>query len=277
MTEDLEAIDVLSERFNREVKEAPRFDTWDTLLNVDPLVPKGEKVLRMYEAELEKAPDDQDVKESMATHCYRMGYMYYDSFHPGSLYGDYSDKERKTKEGQKVHQACNYLVRSHQLIPNAPAASILADIFRISKFYATAIFWYDEAIKYSSDTEYATKAKATKLDLKADGKTADPQLSRKIPFPTANTPGLIMANQQNVQPASNQLEASAPITNPTAISDSPAIQSGKKPDMGWVRNGGITAGVGILIGLVSHLGLFNIITLAGIVIVAIGFMKGKSE
>lgn len=49
----------------------------------------------------------------------------------------------------------------------------------------------------------------------------------------------------------------------------------KKADMGWVRNGGIVAVVGVLIGMVSSLGIFNWLTIIGIGIIIYGFVKGS--
>lgn len=282
MTEDLEAIDVLSNKFSDAVKQGRRYESTDALILIDnsPLIAQGHKVLRMYEAEAAKAPDDFDVKASMAEHLYRMGWMYYDAVIPSYLHRTSGAGDLVAAAVRDATQSCNFMVRSYQLVPNSGAAFVLADLFRLAGFYGTSIFWLEKAEKISTDFDdatTATKAKAQKLDLQADGKTIDPQLSRKMLFPAANTPGLITANQSSTPAASiHQANTSVVPANYSSTPSSPAIQQGKQPDMGWIRNGAITAGVGVLLGvLYSPLGIFNLITLVGVVLIIVGFVKGR--
>ena len=199
MTEDLEAIDVLSERFINDVKRADRYDSTDAIILIDnsPLISQGEKVLKMYEAEAIAAPNDFDVRAASAQHLYRMGFMYYDAVIPRHLQGDANAGTLGMRAVKHANKCCNYMVRSYELVPSSSAAFILADMFRMAGFYGSAIYWLTEAGKVSAafdNSETATKAKASRLDLQADGKTSDPELSRRHPFPTATTPGLVTPN-----------------------------------------------------------------------------------
>jgi len=200
MTEDLPAIDVLSDRYAEAVKRADRFDSGDAIIlsDTNPLIAQGEKVLRMYEAEMAKFPDDLDVKSSMAEHLYRMGWMYYEAVLPRYLHADSNGGTLSDRAVKHANNACKFMLRSYQLVPNAGAAFVLADLFRVAGFYGSSIHWLEEAGKVSTDfedAETATKAKAQRLDLQADGKTADPPISRKTLFPLHDTPGLVLANQ----------------------------------------------------------------------------------
>lgn len=56
--------------------------------------------------------------------------------------------------------------------------------------------------------------------------------------------------------------------------ESPALGK-KEPNMQLVKNGAIVAAIGLIIGLVSSLGVFNWITLIGIGVVIYGYAKGK--
>lgn len=75
MTDDLKAIDVLSQRFIDAIKDLPRQGTDHSrpFIRIQPdhaIILQGDRVLRLYESELEKAPDDDDVKFSLARHRY---------------------------------------------------------------------------------------------------------------------------------------------------------------------------------------------------------------
>jgi hypothetical protein len=280
VTEDLPAIQVLSDRFNDALKRASRYGPdglGDALILTanSRLIADGERVLRLLEAEAAKAPDDVDVRASLAVHLFRMGWMYYDAVQPFyfSDWGKGSEGSKSTYE--YANNSCNFMLRGYQLVPDSEAAFILANLFRMAGFYGTSIYWLDQASKVSADfddPETATKAKASKLDLQAQGKTTDPPLSRVSMrrFPTASTPGLIMNNQT---PA-NQSSTSIPSTNPPVASNT--IPRERRADMVWVRNGAIAIGVGILLAMLfSSMGLFNIITLLGIMVVIAGYVKGK--
>ena len=150
MTEDLEAIDVLSEKFSETLKKAK-------YLNQEHIA-KGEQVLAMYRAEAQKAPDDIDVKGSLAQHLFRMGQMYFNDLDIRHLHGEidsrYSAEDRRKYLAEAIRQAqltCSYMVDSYNTFPTASAARVLAELFVIEKFYATAIHWFQQAEAASKD------------------------------------------------------------------------------------------------------------------------------
>lgn len=206
MTEDLEAIDVLSEKFS----EAKRPNKEH--------IAKGEQVLTMYRAEAQKAPDDIDVKGSLAQHLFRMGQMYLNGLDVRHLHGDidnrHSTEHRKEYLAEAIRNAqltCSYMVESYNTLPTASAARILAEVFVSEKFYATAIHWFQQAEAASKDinnTDTLAQAKARRIELQAESKTADPLLTAKMNFPKRDTAGLILENQPAVSTPTGQSSSS---------------------------------------------------------------------
>lgn len=224
MTDDLKAIDILSQRFLDQIGQQKRSDSpilgdHIVIREDDPLFAQGQKVLRMYEGEVAKAPDDKDVELSMAQHLYRIGWLYYQILIPHFL----NDKQYEFFGASSAQSACIYMERSYLLRPSASAASVLADIFHIARFYGSALHWYEEAAKVSAafdDKDAMAKARAQQLDLQADGKTADPPLARNILFPQLNTPGLIPSAQHSSQFVMSQVPSeSSTIASPISNTD----------------------------------------------------------
>lgn len=193
MTEDLEAIDLLSERFDQAVANAPRHEG-SGIIGPDDLIERGHKVLRMYEAEALKASDDMDVRRSIAVHLFRLARLYQASFLPIFFRSD--DKSKRFKQAEYIQAACAYACQSMELCPSPGPAALLASIFRVFGFYGTALHWYKETEKLAAEAdrkELVTEAKANRLDLQADGKISDPAISRSALFPTIDTAGLLLA------------------------------------------------------------------------------------
>jgi len=199
MTDDLEAIDVLSRRFEDEFNNLNRHSSANhAIIHIgEPVWANGENILRMYEAELQKAPNDVDVKNSLARHLYRMGYLQVQAIIPDYLPG-------ASKLGSDYHlgkimvahaqNACHYLVRSYQTMQSPLAASLLGTVFSFVRFYGTAIYWYSQAENAGGDRELTNMAKATRLELQSHGPLSDPPLSSRMPFPNSITPGLRMGD-----------------------------------------------------------------------------------
>ncbi len=190
MTLDLEAINYLSHKFEKTVENLERSDLDRVIFLNERIIEQGEKVLRMYDSELAKAPSDEDVLMSYSKHLFRMGYMYYDAIHfrflPTNkpLVGGYLlGRDAKNY----AENACSLLSRSFEVIPSAKTAFILADIFRLTKFYGTALFWFDIIEQSVDGPDLLTRAKAQWLDMQADGKLSDPLIAHKSAFPTRTT------------------------------------------------------------------------------------------
>lgn len=195
MTEDLEAIDLLSEQFSEAVSRVTPYGDGDSIVIPTSVESQGLKILRMYEAEARDAPDDMDVRAAASIHMYRTAFMYYRAYNP-ILMGNGSSQAEQIGFLQKI---CSYAYQSIQTFPISPSAFLLADVFRMQKFFGTALHWYKQAETLAAEgnnTESATKAKAVRLDLQSDGKVADPTITRQTKFPLTNTPGLILANPQ---------------------------------------------------------------------------------
>jgi len=222
MTEDLEAINILSDRWDDEVDNVPTAAALGLTTNriagqkkmiSSELKEQGENILRMYEAELQKAPDDYDVKASMANHLYRLGFMYYDQI---VFYGDMVKQGTSSAEAQK---ACHFLKRGTETAPDPRSADLLANLFQRVDFYATAIHWYKEAEKAAqlqpNLKDSGDEAKASRLKLQASGQTSDPPLSGA--FPTATTPGLMLEFQPS-EPVNAPQPTSSTSQSPTTSS-----------------------------------------------------------
>lgn len=248
MTEDLEAIDVLSQRFADDIKTQTRQSSGDQniiLSDRSPILAQGDKVLRMYEAELGTAPDDADVKRSLAHHLYRMGFLQYEAFSPRCLHMKDAGS-LATDSAKHAELSCYFMYRSFELMESAGSASVLAEVFRLAGFYETALYWLQRAEKISAnfdDAPSATKAKAERLDLQADGKTSDPPFTRSLLFPTQNTPGLQLDNQ-TVQPAQATTPYSQPSSTAQAYNPSQAVPGTQTAG----SNNGIIA---LVLGIVS--------------------------
>lgn len=254
MTEDLEAIDVLSERFEKQIDTLDRFDPHPhdpsgdravILSDRDPILAQGDKVLRMYEAELAKAPDDADVKRSLALHLYRMGWLQYEAIMPMYL----NSKSGIVDSNKYADLTCYYMHRSFDMVANSGAASILADVFRMAGFYGTAIYWLKQAEGLSTDfgqADAATKAKARRLDLQADGKTADPPLGRQR-FPTLRTAGLLPQGQSD-QPRPSASPVSTTNTGSPYASNPPTQPYGQSLSTG---TGAVNGTLILILGILS--------------------------
>jgi len=224
MTEDLEAIDVLSERYLDAIRHEDRYDHVDAIVLIEnaSLISQGEKVLRMYESEALNSPNDLDVQVSLSRHLYRIGWMYYEAVIPRYLQSDSNAGSMGPNVIHHANSCCLYMLRSYEVIPSSGAAFILADMFRMAGFYGSAIYWLKEAERVSAEfdnVETATKAKASRLDLQADGKTVDPPLARRYPFPTGKTPGLMLPDG-TVSPLQMQSGQYSPAVSQTPSSAS---------------------------------------------------------
>lgn len=271
MTEDLEAIDVLSEQFKEAVDQVRPYGDGDSIVIPTSIESQGQKVLRMYEAEARNAPDDVDVKAASAFHMYRMAWMYYRAYNPILLNMDSGNSWRE--QVGFLQNVCHFAYQSFQVFPNSAAAFIMADIFRMNKFYATALHWYKQAEQSASEgsnTDMAINAKAKRLDLQSDGRTADPQITRKTRWPTYETPGLI-----SVPPV--QAANSVPAPSAQMSSGNAGFQSApqaKAPNWGIIKTGGIVFVVGLLLNLL-HVALGGLAILVSIGMIIFGFVKGK--
>lgn len=218
MTNDLEAINVLSEQFKEAVdRQRPYSEHADAIVIPASLADRGQKVLRMYEAEVAQAPGDRDVKLYMAQHLYYIAYMHYRAYNPILFDGSAMGNE----QAEHLQSLCHHAYLSYELFPNSGAASILAEAFRMVKFYGTAIHWLKQAEGNATTADMpdtATKAKAQRLELQMDDKTTDSLLTLKRSFPTLNTPGL-------------QLELQ-PVGVVSALDKAPASQNGAIPKTG---------------------------------------------
>jgi hypothetical protein len=204
MTEDLAAINLLSDRFVEAINGAPHSETTHALILMSNLEGQGLKVMRMYESELSKAPDDTDVKIGLAQHEYRLGSMYSRAIVPLFLRDSKGADELGKSMVSYAENACKSLFRSYELLPHPTTAYSLAMVFKMAGFYGTALHWIDEAIRGGAATgnsEDTTQARAQKLEMQADGTTVDPKLSRTTLFPTPNTPGLQTAPLSDIAPA----------------------------------------------------------------------------
>jgi hypothetical protein len=261
MTEDLEAIDVLSQKFSDSVKQGRRYESADALVLIDgsPLIAQGEKVLRLYQGEATKAPEDFDVAASMGLHLYRMGWMYYDALLPRYLHRKANGESLAIDAVRNANNTCCYLVQSFELMPNYESAETLADIFRLAGFYGSSIFWLDKAIQNASfreDAEAINKIKARRMDLQADGKVSDPPTSRQILFPTSETVGLAkpLLPTANVSAGAHPTAAQPNAAQPNAAQPNAAQSSTE------AKKGGCGVGVvALTVGAVG-LGLLTVLT-----------------
>lgn len=190
MTEDLEAINLLSEQFAGAVKKAETYGTGDAIVIPAGVENQGLKILRMYENEARNAPDDIDVRAAVTVHLYDLAYMYYRAYNPILM----TVNSSQTQQVDFLQKICKYANQSIQIIPTADSAFLLADVYRMQRFFGTAIHWYKQAERLASeenDTEATTQAKAKRLDLQSDGNTLDPPITRRTKFPLPGTPGLI--------------------------------------------------------------------------------------
>jgi hypothetical protein len=225
MTEDLEAIDLLSEQFSTAVEQVAPYGGGDSIVIPTSIANQGQKILRMYEAEARNAPDDVDVKGAMAIHLYHLAYMYYRAYNP-ILMGDGSSQKEQIGFLQSV---CSYANQSIEIFPTSAAAFLLADVYRMNRFYGTALHWYREAETFAAETdnkEIATKAKAKRLDLQSDGRTSDPPITRQTKFPLPNTPGLMQTNTPNTSVAAPPNQAQYGINQNTADAVPAGAKSG---------------------------------------------------
>jgi hypothetical protein len=199
MTPDLRAIEELSTQFAHAGAKLPRVKNPNAPSYLQGIVfipeelrEQGMKVLRMFEAEVAKYPDDSDAKHGLAMHLYRMAVV--------ELQGFYKQSSNVVADGNRI---CDFAYRSYQTAPTALAAMLLGDFFDHLGYFATAISWYERAEAAPSpdgDEARITKTKAKRLSLQADGKVSDPPLARGAQFPTRNTPGLELENQPATPP-----------------------------------------------------------------------------
>lgn len=221
MTKDLEAINILSDRWDEEVDNVPTAAelglTTNRIAGQKKMIPselkeEGENILRMYEAESQKVPDDDDVKASMGNHLYRLGFMYYGLI---VFYGGMVKQGTSSAEAQK---ACDFLKRGVEIAADPRSADLLANIFQRVDFYATAIHWYEEAEKiaqlHPNLQDSADDARTSRLKLQASGQTSDPPLSEA--FPTATTPGLMLEFQPRDPVNASQPPSSIPPSSATS-------------------------------------------------------------
>ncbi len=223
MTKDLEAINLLSERFSDNADKLTRLDSGEAAFipNGDPILREAQRVLDLYEQELLKAPDDEDVKKGLSNHLYRIGFMHYDALSPKYLLStDYSLMDMRNRSQHHAYLACRSLVQSYELAPNCSAALTLADIFRLSQFYGTALYWLKEGETIAEVEDFSdvlTKAKAQRFELQADGKTTDPPLST-VWWPTKSTSGLRLDFQPADVPAVEATDLSNKAQTPSDTS-----------------------------------------------------------
>lgn len=237
MTEDLQAINTLSDRFLTAVEDEDRSSNFGDkilLLVDDDLLEEGEKILRLYEAEQSQFPDDTDVKESLANHLFRLGYLYYESLYPRAL-------QLQTKAVSPIspamfsspeiaHRCCLYMHKSYELLPKPHPLIISAGVFQMVGFNATALQLLEESEQAAiafNDEDLLKEAKANTLNLKAEGLISDPPLGKADGFPRIDTPGLVLENQSApISQTPSPSPSFSPPPQPLPISSAAPSKSG---------------------------------------------------
>jgi hypothetical protein len=197
--------------------------------------------------------------------------MYYQAVIPKYLLRDFGSGDLSKQAVINANQSSAFMVRSYNLVPNSAAAFVLAELFRFVRFYVTSIYWFEQASKVATDFEdskTAIEAKAQKLSLQADNTISDPKIAWNTIFPTEKTPGLITSSQPNSQ------TATTPFILPPASGLS-VPQSGKQSSIKWIKVGVAIMGLGLVMGLMTN-HLINLITIAGVIVVIIGFVKARA-
>ena len=228
MTSNIDALNTLAKLFEKHVAEAERFDDESGALMLvgddDELVDEATRITLQYEDEMARSPDNIDVKWALAGHLYNVGNMYYQALI--SEYLPVNNGDQGELEGLaclNAQRACKFLSRSHNLVPSGASALVLGEVFRTSRFYATAIHWFSQATRlcdasHSSTTR--TEIEAEIQELESEGKTTDPNLDPRWMFPTRTTPGLLLQGQ----PVVGRIGASA-THEPVEIVKPPVAQS----------------------------------------------------
>lgn len=216
MTDDLLAINELSEQFKSGA------DQKEPIAAYVHLHEQGRKIRRMYESQ---PAYDPDVQRSKAVHLHRLAHLYYRVFNPTLFHakqstGQYGSISDPAPEQYRYFvDLCSYAVEGFEAFPNANSALLLADAYRLVDFYGTSIYWCKQAEEVASangQPDLGTKARALRLDLEADGKTADPQLSL-VRFPTSSCPGLRPELQPPDQSLASPLSRTTVPTNTSAL------------------------------------------------------------
>lgn len=208
MTDDLPAIDMLAKEWDDAYDRAAADKTSGYAVPRQEYFDRGEHILRMYEAEIAKAPDDPVVAARLAHHLARMADSWFGFVHREIFAEEFSripgfSMLREMSEAY-ASKACGYAARSFGICPNPGAARTLATLFETVGLAATAVHWLEETERTVALTgaapDVATWARAKRLDLQARGPARDPVLTRRGGFPTRETPGVVLTNQPPAPP-----------------------------------------------------------------------------
>ena len=199
LSADLNDLNRKSQAFAVAVSQEKKSEATGAILLLpnDSLIEQAEGILRLYNAQTSDEREVEQLKRSMAAHLIRMGRMYFDA-----IYAPWVKTALPTDAlscGEAAQRACRCYESAFQMAREPLAALMLAEIYRIAGFFATAKHWLEEARREASasnDVGKMDQIRLASVSLKAGGQLSDTPLSHKDVFPTKHSAGLML----NLQP-----------------------------------------------------------------------------
>ena len=197
---DLHDVDLASEAFAVAVSQEKRSEATKAILLLpnDNLIEQAERILALYEAQTPDHVGAEQLQHSVSAHLMRMGAMYFDAIYPPWI--KTASPANALSCGEAAQRACRCFERAFHSAHDPLAAVMLAEIYRIAAFYATASHWLEEAsgVAGANNTgRILDRIRVTSESLKAEGRLTDAFLSSENVFPTKDSAGLML----NLQPA----------------------------------------------------------------------------
>ena len=197
---DLRDIDLASEAFAVAVSQEKKSEATKAILLLpnDNLIEQAERILAFYEAQIPEHVGAEQLQLSMSAHLMRMGSMYFNAIYPPWV--KTASPANALSCGEAAQRACRCFERAFHSAHDPLAAVMLAEIYRIAAFYATASHWLEEAsgaAGASNGGKILDRIRVASVCLKAEGRLSDSFLSSEDVFPTKDSAGLML----NLQPA----------------------------------------------------------------------------
>jgi len=197
---DLHDLDLASEAFAVAVSQEKKSEATKAILLLpnDNLIEQAERILNSYEAQSSTHVGAEQLQHSLSAHLMRMGSMYFNAIYPPWV--KIALPANALSCGEAAQRACRCFERAFRSAHDPLAAVMLADVYRIAAFSATASHWLEEASGAAGagdNGQIMDRIRVASLNLRAEGRLTDAFLSPEDVFPTRDSAGLML----NLQPA----------------------------------------------------------------------------